>query len=121
MIRRPPRSTLFPYTMLFRSPDAPHDSLSSSTLTVHRESPGYVRLTVRAPKARLVEIAGDFTEWQPISLARTSNETWGIVIAIVRGVHQMNLRIDGGAWIVPRGTTRINGDYGDEVGTFVVP
>src|SRR3712207_8837444 len=24
MIRRPPRSTLFPYTTLFRSPDAPH-------------------------------------------------------------------------------------------------
>jgi len=33
----------------------------------------------------------------------------------------MNLRIDGGAWIAPRGTARINGDYGDEVGTFVVP
>ena len=102
-------------------PDAPHDSLSSSTLTVNRESSCNVRLTVRAPKARLVEIAGDFTEWQPILLARTSNETWGIVTAIARGVHQMNLRIDGGAWIAPRGTTRINGDYGDEVGTFVVP
>src|SRR2546422_7225850 len=26
MIRRPPRSTLFPYTTLFRSPEAPRDS-----------------------------------------------------------------------------------------------
>src|SRR3712207_6968898 len=26
MIRRPPRSTLFPYTTLFRSPTAPHHS-----------------------------------------------------------------------------------------------
>src|SRR2546425_9669230 len=28
MIRRPPRSTLFPYTTLFRSPQADHDWLS---------------------------------------------------------------------------------------------
>ncbi len=97
------------------------DSLSSSTLSVRPEAQGYVRLIIHVAEARLVEIAGDFTEWQPISLARTSNETWGIVIAIARGVHQMNLRIDGGAWIAPSGTTRINGDYGDEVGTFVVP
>src|SRR2546425_13352193 len=26
MIRRPPRSTLFPYTTLFRSTDVPHDA-----------------------------------------------------------------------------------------------
>src|SRR3989441_6112445 len=28
MIRRPPRSTLFPYTTLFRSPQLPHDHVS---------------------------------------------------------------------------------------------
>jgi hypothetical protein len=88
---------------------------------VHPESPGYVRLIIHAPEARLVEVAGDFSEWQPVSLARMSNESWGIVVAIARGVHQINLRIDGGAWIVPTGTTRITGDYGDDVGTFVVP
>src|ERR1041384_8430286 len=32
MIRRPPRSTLFPYTTLFRSPSAPTDSRSSPSL-----------------------------------------------------------------------------------------
>src|SRR5260370_11177138 len=30
MIRRPPRSTLFPYTTLFRSPDAPSRMRSAS-------------------------------------------------------------------------------------------
>src|SRR2546423_14652066 len=30
MIRRPPRSTLFPYTTLFRSPDIPAPATSSS-------------------------------------------------------------------------------------------
>jgi hypothetical protein len=108
------------------TPDVPALRLRSdvdppSTLTVHPESPGYVRLIIHAPEARLVEVAGDFSEWQPVSLARMSNESWGIVVAIARGVHQINLRIDGGAWIVPTGTTRITGDYGDDVGTFVVP
>jgi len=101
--------------------DTPHDSLTSSTLTVHRDSAGYVRLIVRAPEARLVEIAGDFTEWRPVSLSQLSNETWGIVVPIAPGVHQINLRIDGGTWIAPVGTTRITSDYGDAVGSFVVP
>src|SRR2546422_5707360 len=30
MIRRPPRSTLFPYTTLFRSPEAPFDAPSGA-------------------------------------------------------------------------------------------
>ena len=101
--------------------DTPHDSLASSTLTVHRDSSGYVRLLVHAPEARLVEIAGDFTEWRPVLLSKLSNETWGIVVPIAPGVHQINLRIDGGAWTAPVGTTRITGDYDDAVGSFVVP
>src|SRR2546425_4994756 len=38
MIRRPPRSTLFPYTTLFRSlPDLPHDGCSDLP-DAHREA-----------------------------------------------------------------------------------
>src|SRR5256885_6637839 len=36
MIRRPPRSTLFPYTTLFRSPGAAHDA----TARAQRPGPG---------------------------------------------------------------------------------
>src|SRR3712207_8838939 len=36
MIRRPPRSTLFPYTTLFRSEGAPHLNLESGRFTVRR-------------------------------------------------------------------------------------
>src|SRR2546430_10985444 len=34
MIRRPPRSTLFPYTTLFRSPSAPVQALAFPELTI---------------------------------------------------------------------------------------
>src|SRR5260370_4338369 len=38
MIRRPPRSTLFPYTTLFRSP-RPHAALHQSALLLSDQSP----------------------------------------------------------------------------------
>src|SRR2546427_3727403 len=46
MIRRPPRSTLFPYTTLFRSRSEPIESL-----------PGHARLTVDRTVARARELA----------------------------------------------------------------
>src|SRR2546430_12560685 len=35
MIRRPPRSTLFPYTTLFRSPSSPSSAMRSLTCALH--------------------------------------------------------------------------------------
>lgn len=97
------------------------DPPPSTLLTLTPQSPGYVKLVLQAPPASLVEVAGDFTEWRPISLGQMSEGRWEVVLPITAGVHQINMRIDGGPWTVPGGTTRLAGDYGDEVGTFVVP
>src|SRR3712207_2626754 len=43
MIRRPPRSTLFPYTTLFRSADAPELPAVALGRTAHRLPPRLVR------------------------------------------------------------------------------
>src|SRR2546422_7186329 len=42
MIRRPPRSTLFPYTTLFRSRDFPGGRHASAVEVLHRQEPGRV-------------------------------------------------------------------------------
>jgi len=97
------------------------DPPPSTLLTLTPQSPGYVKLVLQAPPASLVEVAGDFTECRPISLGQTSEGRWEVVVPITAGVHQINMRIDGGPWTVPGGTTRLAGDFGDEVGTFVVP
>lgn len=97
------------------------DPPSSTQLTLSRRSPSEVRLVLHAPPASLVEIAGDFTDWRPVSLARTPAGSWEVVLPIPAGVHQINVRIDGGPWTVPGGATRLAGDYGDDVGTFIVP
>jgi hypothetical protein len=96
------------------------DPPPSTQLTLSRQSPNAVRLLLQTPPATQVEIAGDFTEWQPVAMTR-AGDRWEAVLPIPPGIHQINLRIDGGPWTVPGGTTRLLGDYGDEVGTFVVP
>lgn len=80
-----------------------------------------VRFTVRAPDAGLVEIAGDFTDWQPIALGRGSGGIWEVVVRIPKGIHRIAVRVDGGLWTAPAGTRRADDDYGGEVGIFVVP
>src|SRR5258707_5411122 len=52
MIRRPPRSTLFPYTTLFRSlPEPEHDGQGSSIIWPRPWQPGQVRSRVKNPCA----------------------------------------------------------------------
>jgi len=80
-----------------------------------------VRFVVRAPDAGLVEIAGDFTDWQPMALDRGSGGVWEVVVRIPKGIHRIAVRIDGGPWIAPAGARRAEDDYGGEVGIFVVP
>jgi len=84
---------------------------------------GVVRLVlyVASTSAAGVELAGDFTDWQPLQLRRSANGMWETVLAIPSGVHRLNVRIDGGAWIVPAGLTRAADDFGDEVGIMTVP
>lgn len=80
---------------------------------------GQVRLVVRAPRAATVEVAGDFTDWSAVPLTRRG-DTWVVVLDIPAGVHQMALRLDGGTWRAPPGTTRTSDEFGGEAGLLVV-
>lgn len=80
-----------------------------------------VRFVVRAPDAGLVEIAGDFTDWQPVPLDRGSSGVWETVMRIPSGIHRIVVRVDGGPWTAPAGARRADDDFGSDVGIFVVP
>jgi len=82
---------------------------------------GTVRVVVHAPTAATVELAGDFTDWQPVTLRRTGEDMWERVLRIPSGVHRINVRIDGGTWTAPAGTTRAEDEFGGEVGIVAVP
>lgn len=80
-----------------------------------------LRLVVRAPAASVVEIIADFTDWRPVPLYRGATGAWEVVLEIPSGMHRIEVRLDGGGWIVPAGTTPVEDDFGGEIGVFAVP
>jgi hypothetical protein len=77
---------------------------------------GRQRFRLRAPGAQSVELIGDFTEWQPLPLARASDGSWKVTLELAPGVYRVNLRVDGGVWGVPPGLPAITDDFGGAVG-----
>jgi hypothetical protein len=77
-------------------------------------------LTVAAPGARLVEIMGDFTDWQPVVLTQVHGR-WRYGGVVPPGLRRFNVRIDGGTWSVPAGATIVRDDFDEVVGLIVVP
>lgn len=77
-------------------------------------------ITLRAPAARLVELAGDFTDWEPILLRYSGAGVWRTVLPIAPGLHRLAVRIDGGSWQAPPGSRPITSEFGSEVAEIVV-
>ena len=78
-------------------------------------------LVIHAPGARLVEVSGDFTDWNPVALAADTSGTWVMSVPLRQGTYRFNVRLDGGEWMAPAGATRISDEFGGEVGLLVVP
>ena len=75
---------------------------------------------VYAAGAQSVELMGDFTDWTTTALTRAGEDTWELRIELTPGVHRLNVRINGGAWLVPDGARPEQGEFGDAVGVIVV-
>jgi hypothetical protein len=81
-----------------------------------------IRRTLRidAPSAHLVEITGDFTQWDPVPLTHGTDGSWSAVFPISAGTHQLNVRVDGGAWRVPPGLLAATDEFGGAVGILTI-
>ena len=78
------------------------------------------RLRVRVPSARSVELAGDFTNWQPIALKQGDTDEWEVTLPIAAGVHRLAIRIDGDRWTTPPGVVAVADEFQGMVGVIVV-
>ncbi|HEU4995437.1 MAG TPA: glycogen-binding domain-containing protein [Gemmatimonadaceae bacterium] len=78
-------------------------------------------LMVQAPRASRVELMGDFTQWTPRLLTRDSSGTFRLTVVMAQGTHQVNLRVDGGAWTVPPGLIPFADEFAGSVGLLDVP
>jgi hypothetical protein len=79
-----------------------------------------VTLKATIPRARSVEVSGDFTRWVPMKLTTAGNGIWTLDLPVAPGQYQMNLRIDGGKWIVPPGLLPMVDEFGGAVGLLIV-
>lgn len=88
--------------------------------TTQRGAGDAVTVRVNAPGVRVVEINGDFTNWTPVHLVPVGNGWWTSTLPLKRGKYQMNLRINGGPWIVPPGLLSIVDEFEGTVGLLVI-
>lgn len=102
-----------------RTPVAERAARLLPVVQVVESSDGRV-LRVRAPGARAVDVMGDFTDWEPITLTR-SGVTFQRVVRISAGSHRLLVRVDGGAWRPAANTPAVDDDLGGRAGLLVVP
>lgn len=88
--------------------------------SVERHPGGLVVLRVRAAGARTVEVSGDFTSWVPVRLQPSGDGSWITTLAINPGKYELNMRIDGGKWLVPPGLLALSDEFGGTVGILVI-
>jgi hypothetical protein len=87
---------------------------------LRRLAAGRYGLEVRAPGARVIEVMGTMTGWETIRLERGGGERWATTLLMQPGVHQLNVRADGGEWLPPPGTPTTVDGFGGTVGVVVV-
>jgi len=113
-VQRTPIGTPSPPT------DAGGGNGRTSTLVIQPTSDGTWLLRIRILDVSRVELAADFTDWEPVDLVQTRPGVWELAASLAPGVYRLNLRIDAGDWIVPEGTRQERDDFGGYVGVLVI-
>ena len=90
------------------------------SFVVRNVASGKREIRIREASARTVEIMGDFTDWNAVSLERGGDGWWTVTLPIPKGVHEMNVRINGGSWAIPEGLPRKSDEFGGAVGVLIV-
>jgi hypothetical protein len=78
------------------------------------------RLSFVGVNGTIGEVMGDFTDWEPRRLVRSGEGRWTVPLVLSPGVHHLNVRFDGGGWLVPEGAVAVDDGFGGGVGLIVV-
>jgi hypothetical protein len=105
---------------LLRPNETPEITPTATAFGIERVGDREYVVRVRLPRARTVELSGDFNNWQAIRLAREPDDSWTIALSLKPGTYRMNLRIDGEQWVPPPGTTAVDDEFNGKVGLVVV-
>jgi hypothetical protein len=92
----------------------------SAGFRIERLNPSAVEFSLPGRGAHLVELMADFTDWKPVPLEYAASGWWRIALPVSEGIHQVNVRFDGGAWEAPPGVAAVADDFGGVSGRIVV-
>jgi hypothetical protein len=95
---------------MLRTPSGPRPLPRPSGVT--RPAGGLTRLSIAAPDAITVEIAGDWNGWQPVETHRASNGVWYADLGIPAGTYRYAFRINRREWRVPAGARVTDDAFG---------
>src|SRR5438270_2593842 len=68
------------------------------TFDVRSVDNGMRKITVRVGGVESVDVTGDFSDWAPLTMIRRGRDVWELIVPLASGVHQINIRTDGGKW-----------------------
>jgi hypothetical protein len=94
-------------------------STADARLEIVPDGAQYI-IRIHAASAKAVEVMGDFTDWTALPLSQTADGIWEVRLELAAGVHRLNIRIAGGAWLVPAGARPEESEFGGTVGVVVV-
>jgi hypothetical protein len=83
-------------------------------------APGMHKIIIHVSGVETVDVMGDFSDWSPLMLSRRGRDLWELSIPLSPGMHQINVRVDGGAWMAPPGMPTTRDSFGGEVGLIAV-
>lgn len=92
----------------------------SRALSVFSESDSLRTFRFVGPRATVVELSGSFTDWRPVRMIEVAPGVWEVRVQASEGSHLLNVRVDGGEWMVPEGLAAIDDDFNGRVGRILI-
>jgi hypothetical protein len=81
---------------------------------------GMQKIIIHVRGVETVDVMGDFSDWSPLMLSRRGRDLWELSVPLSPGMHQINVRVDGGPWMAPPGMPTMRDAFGGEVGLIGV-
>jgi 1,4-alpha-glucan branching enzyme len=98
--------------------------------TTHNSSPGAhysaesshkpVSFYCAAPRAKSVELVGDFNHWHPFPMERSLDGWWLAQVQLCHGHHQYRFLVDGKSILDPQATGVARDEHDEQVSIIAV-
>ena len=73
-----------------------------------------------APKAKSVELIGDFNDWLPLAMTPSVDGWWRAQVELCHGHHQYQFLVDGQPMLDPHATGMVRNERGERVSLIAV-